>query len=193
MLHPENTTSSRTLAKATTPKRTVQPEVARSWEEATPSFREAFRACANGEEPWPLFVYGDAGAGKTLGALAACDHVVGVAKFTTLYDLHLDAVALAKGELFNSLGYETFPRDYWRGWERAALAVLDELGGREKVSDTAYEAVWRLLEARKGRKPLVVISNLDPKRISVAFDDRIASRCCEGTVVKLTGDRRLVR
>lgn len=138
-------------------------------------------------------MFGDAGAGKTLGALSICDEVSGPSKFTTLYDLHRDAVLLAKGELFNSAGYEIWPREFWDGWRQTRLAVLDELGAREKVSDTLYEAVWQLLESRKGRKPLIVISNLDPQRLAAAFDDRIASRCCEGTVVKLTGDRRLSR
>lgn len=110
-----------------------------------------------------------------------------------MYDLHREAVLLAKGELVNSLGYEVFPQQYWSKWSNAPLVVLDEIGAREKVSDTLYEAVWQLLESRKGRKPLIVISNLSPERLLSAFDDRIASRCCEGTVLKLSGDRRLRR
>lgn len=179
------------LAKAETPKRLIRPDLHRTWEETTPRLRDAFRECANGRAKWPLFAFGDAGAGKTLGALAACDNIAGWSKYTTLYDLHRDAVSLAKGELFNSIGYEVFPGDFWSTWSRCSLAVLDELGAREKVSDTLYEAIWQLLESRKGGKPLIVISNLNPERLSAAFDDRIASRCCEGTVVKLTGDRRM--
>lgn len=185
--------TSQVLSRATIPNRTIRSDVPRSWDEATPQFRDCFRKCARGESLWPLFLYGEAGAGKTLGALSACDVVEGASKFTTLYDLHREVVRLAKGELTNAYGYEVFPSDFWGGWSRAKLAVLDELGARENISDTLYEAVWQLLESRKGRKPLIVISNLSPDRLAKAFDDRIASRCCEGTVVNLTGDRRLQR
>jgi hypothetical protein len=71
------------------------------------------------------------------------------------------------------------------------LVVLDELGTKDKVTDTAYEVVQDLLDRREGW-PLVVISNHPPEVIGELYDSRIVSRCEAGTKVNYTGpDRRI--
>ena len=71
------------------------------------------------------------------------------------------------------------------------FVILDEIGGRDRVSDHHYEAVKTLLDVRQG-KPLMVLSNLGLSEIEKVYDDRIASRLATGTIVRVDAkDRRL--
>jgi len=74
-----------------------------------------------------------------------------------------------------------------------ALLVLDEIGAREKVSDSHYEIVKHALDARIDQgKPMVIISNNTPEELAKLYDGRIYSRIASGTVLNVTGeDRRL--
>lgn len=79
----------------------------------------------------------------------------------------------------------------WTELAESNLVVLDEIGGRERVSDHHYETVKRILDDREGR-PLICLSNLDAARLAAIYDDRIVSRLMAGTTVILSGrDRRL--
>jgi hypothetical protein len=73
----------------------------------------------------------------------------------------------------------------------APLAVLDELGQREKCGDAGYSAVKEFADARRD-KATIYISNLTPAEIEIAYDGRIASRILCGTWFFLAGpDRRM--
>jgi hypothetical protein len=143
--------------------------------------------CVTGRRPWPLFVTGPAGCGKTCGALCLADRVPG-------RSIHLELSALAetvRRALFAGPGTAD---DLWDEWRRASFGILDELGIREHVSDHVYAVAKTALDVRE-RRPLIVLSNIGLDRIAELFDDRVASRCAAGTVIDLAGypDQRIAR
>lgn len=153
--------------------------------------KATIRWLARGDEPWPLFLFGDVGAGKTCAGLAigdmaheAVSYYCGVPE---LCDLLIEA---RQGRRHWSTGYKRTVLDVWKGWENAGVTILDELGARDNVSDHHHETVKRAIDSREG-KPSVCISNLSIKDLTSIYDDRIASRLASGTVFRLTGDRRL--
>lgn len=140
-----------------------------------PSLRDKLRELASGERKWPLFLFGDTGAGKTSAALALADFCE-----LAFYD-ELDT-------LCDSVMNHTIDWDLI-GW--ADLAILDEIGVRTKATDLHYTTVKSFWERRKRREQRTIyISNIQPQGIADVFDDRIASRLLCGTVVELTGDDR---
>lgn len=155
-----------------------------------PICREGIRACAEGRAPWPLFLTGEAGAGKTCAALCLIDWYGGW--FLTLADLcelHREAQLQV---LCWSSGYARTGYEVQRDWRDANLTVLDELAMRETPSDFHTETLHRALDAREG-KPAVYISNLNIKAVDGVYGDRIASRLSSGTTITFVGDRRIQR
>lgn len=72
-----------------------------------------------------------------------------------------------------------------------SLLVLDELGLRDSVTDSHYDAVYRCVELRT-RRPFIAISNHDLERLTKIYDGRTVSRLGAGTLVEVSGkDRRL--
>jgi DNA replication protein DnaC len=131
---------------------------------------------------------GDTGSGKTCAALCLLDHA-GYGAYAEVGQLCEDLIAALDGR-FLHYSILFYPTHVWNVWISANVTVLDEVGAREKVSDHHYNVVKKALDLREG-KPSVVISNLTLEAISQVYDDRVASRMSCGTVVALTGDRRL--
>ncbi len=157
-----------------------------------------FRKLVRGEAKWPLFLHGTPGTGKTCACLALLDYLwPWQQSYTTATELTSNVMA----------SYGTKQEFDWRQFGRyvegegsnpnspaekrgAALTILDELGIREKITDTHYESVQRVIDMRRGL-PLILVSNLSIAGIGRIYDARIASRCEAGTVVELRGrDRR---
>ena len=70
------------------------------------------------------------------------------------------------------------------------LLCLDDIGLRSP-SDAAYDILHAVMTARR-RNPTVITGNLSPVQLAKLYDDRIASRLAQGTVLELCGaDRRL--
>lgn len=132
-----------------------------------------FRALCRGEAPWPLLLHGPAGTGKTSAALALCDFAA-TACYHTL------------DQLCDQIMSHDADFDWIAG---KALAVLDELGTRNRASDLPYSAAKRFADARYGL-PTIYVTNLRPSQLVEAFDDRVASRVCCGTWFCLDGDDR---
>ena len=170
------------------------------------SLLSAFADCAEGRQPWPLFVSGPAGIGKTLGALYFADRVVGLrdvrpGTYSPMAQVYMDFSHLCEnirrakmGTLERQGEGGTFPQgpdDEWGMWERALLTILDDVGTRGTSSDHVTECFRQALDLRFC-KPSIVISNLPPSDLARVFDDRVASRALAGTVVCLEGrDQRL--
>jgi len=149
--------------------------------------RNAMRDCTRGRAPWPLYIYGPPGAGKTCGALYLCDWTPQPYYYWSVTEICERLRAAAIGTLETSAGYAITERTIW-GHEiaKAELIVLDALGEKEKVSDHHYSTVKRLVDIRECR-PLVLVSNLPPNDLASLYDERISSRCGAGTVVDLSG------
>lgn len=167
------------------------PAKARAIEEVREPLRSQIRAVLHGEAPWPLALVGDAGAGKTCAALCVCD-LTGGAAYTTASDLCRMVRDGQEGRLTSTVGYVYHDQDVWNGWRQATVAVLDELGIREKASDFQYETAKKAIDERlENELPLIVVSNLPLQEIARVYDDRIASRVGSGTVIECKGDRRI--
>ena len=152
--------------------------------------KQIFRQLVTGVGRWPLYLFGAPGVGKTSACLALLDYIpsgVRVGKKSGkivdfgpggLYDT---AEWIVKRLLKGDIGDKMI--------KGAPLAVLDELGQREKCGDAQYSAVKDFADLRRG-KPTIYISNLAPDQIPTAYDDRIASRILCGTRFELTGEDR---
>lgn len=171
----------------------IRPRVDRSPFQIHPALLSALRAACRGQALWPVFIHGTTGAGKTCAALSVLDHHMGRHTYhclSELCNLLIDAAAghVSTGEPM----YERVTkRMIWTEVYEAELAVLDEIGSREKVSDHHYEVIREWLEHR-ARMPAIVISNNGPDELARLYDDRIVSRLCAGTVVDVSAlkDRR---
>lgn len=137
--------------------------------------RQLFFALASGQRPWPLYLHGDIGHGKTRAVLAFCDRVV-TARYWSVDSL-MDAIVCREAP--------------WHGWQ-TDLAVLDELGlpRAGNAAEFDYSAVKQFLDWRECR-PAIYVSNLAPTGIYRLYDDRLESRVTSGTVYRLLDrDRR---
>lgn len=154
--------------------------------------RRIIRELCRGYKEWPLFLYGDVGTGKTCAGLCLVDNCGGM--YFTAGDLCQELIDAGKGILnFKESGHKLYARDIWLAIRAVPVVVLDEVGGRDKVSDFHYDTVKGVLDARE-YKPLVVISNLGLEQIAELYDMRITSRLGAGTVVEVAGDdRRLTK
>lgn len=157
----------------------IAPRHHRSVSETSPALLEIFKGLVSGKVKWPLFLYGKVGRGKTSSSLVLCDVADSAGYYTVsgLMDLTMQD-----------------PEEAFRQWEfirRAEVAVLDELGDRDKIGDLEYSTVKRFADHREGM-PAVYISNAPPETLHKIYDDRISSRLLCGTWFELTGeDRRM--
>lgn len=141
-----------------------------------PALRKIFGNLCAGKIPWPLFLHGKAGRGKTCAALTL-----------------LDRVPWSCWETVETLVNRILAKDEstWRYMGESPLVIVDELGIRSSNSDLEYVAVKRLADLREYR-PTVWISNHEPDSVRELYDDRIFSRICCGTWFCLNGtDRRM--
>lgn len=162
--------------------------------------------------PWPLFVGGPVGTGKTLAGLCLVDRAQSLRMtaagrfvvdpingwYCTAEELCRDLIAASDRRLLIRLsnGEDRIvdPQEIWDRIERAAVMVLDEIGARPNVSDFHYEVVKRVLDIRTDR-PAVCLANDRPDKPAAAviaqlYDDRVYSRMMCGTVMTLEGDDR---
>lgn len=175
------------------------PTLARELREVDPMLRDTFRRLVAGLADWPILIHGPAGTGKTCAALSLLDGLLPrEGQYTTAAELTARMIeTYGTGERFDWSPYGRFRinegRDPSHKWycSGSVLTVLDELGARERVNDTHYEVVQRLIDRRRGL-PLILISNLDLNGLAQVYDDRIASRAAEGTVFHLAGDDRRI-
>lgn len=166
----------------------IRTTIARRFEAIPPAVNAAF--C--GWSPFPWFIHGKPGTGKTCAALAVADRVVGVCLYREFSDLCNEINEAKSGQLM-AMGTHDSSRvtlaGYWERWQAAKLCILDDVGLRQKSTEPQYEALKTAIDRRHGRA-LIVVSNHDLDRVSELYDDRIASRLASGTVINADGDDR---
>ena len=156
------------------------PHVPRRLDRVDARLLVLFNRLVSGAEPWPLFLFGPSGRGKTSAALALCD----VTATATYADLESLATATMSS-----------PDEANHIWERVGskqLAVLDEIGVRERTGDLHYAMLKRFADLREQQagRVAIFISNVEPDQIPRLYDDRIASRILCGACFRLDGDDR---
>jgi hypothetical protein len=156
----------------------AEPEFDRTsdlkWPLVQPELRKLFRALGRAERPWPLYLWGGVGHGKTEAVRAFCRRV---------YKAHYWTV----DDIMARRPWEEF-------WGSLSLTVLDELGlprPSDGARDYDYDCVKNLLDWRRDR-PAIYVSNRPLDEIDRLYDTRIKSRLGAGTVYELRDhDRRL--
>ena len=163
------------LRLKTAPERRIFPEVPRRMDLVDEKL-------AAGKAKWPLYLHSPVGPGKTFAALCLCDFA-----HTAIYH----TVDNLCNRILRNVPLETDAE--WSRIGSKALAVLDEIGERERVTDLHYTVLKQFLDTREllaGRVG-IYISNLKPDDLPKLYDDRLVSRLLAGTVFELTGpDRR---
>lgn len=166
----------------------------------TPAVRPVMRRLALGKAPWPWFLFGSVGTGKTCAALCLLDFAGG--EYYTAGGWAETLNQARDGRLTGRVWSRTgpwgdskpiegmvWPENLWSIAARAPLFVLDEVGARKTITDHQYECVKRLIDDRHG-KPLVMISNHDLQTIGELYGAPVADRLHAGTVTELSGPSR---
>lgn len=147
-----------------------------------PGLLDVLGDLAEGRAPWPLFLWGRPGRGKSCAALAFADFI-DTAGYWTCEGLADFAMRRDGNEMeaeFARVGGKH-------------LAILDELGTRLNAGELAYKTVKRFADVREteARRVGIYISNVAPQELASIYDDRLASRLLGGTIHELGGtDRR---
>lgn len=153
--------------------------------------RSATHECATGRSPWPLFVHGPVGCGKSRYALCIFDFFVSL--FFDFSDLLSEYIDLRRGELRHCdsrlLSWDSESRVREVKWIEALggreLFILDDIARKQDTeAATARDLMCRFLDKRE-LLPTILISNLNPAEIAEVYDDRVASRICGGTIYKM--------
>ena len=144
--------------------------------EIRPELRAVFSDLVRGQRPWPLFLFGDAGVGKSRAALALCDHVPGS------YYLTIEQVCTEVLERTDGVT--------WRYLPGHSLVACDELATRKTAGDLEYTTLKRIADVREDL-PAIYISNVMPGELIEVYDERLGSRLLCGTIYRLVDrDRR---
>jgi DNA replication protein DnaC len=164
------------------PERKALKQVARWLCDVDLALTRLFADLCSGKRPWPLFVHGGVGSGKTYAALALSD-LVAETRYETLEgacDAVMKGFAPYPGPLVLADGAQP------------CLMVLDEIGERARSGDLQYLTLKRVLDNREfsANRVGLYLSNLSPGGLTQLFDDRIVSRLTCGTVCKLEGEDR---
>ena len=204
------TTISPTSAKALGLLRNPLPvpdETNREWALVDENLRRVLHDLVIGQLPWPFFLTGGPGRGKSAAVLCLADHVQGAVyfRFTRLLKAfewsRLDrGVILRRWQRRSTdacddrlvLRHQFFNEtDFFNFLIGAPLLVIDDIGTRGGYTEPQYDQFYDIVEERKHR-PLILVSNLTLKVLGDVFDERILSRLAVGTRFTLAGhDRRL--
>lgn len=142
--------------------------------------------CLEGGGPWPIFLYGHQGRGKTFAAYYHGNRAYPKAGYTRLkwYATPRDLQA----ELI------THRQDAIGTFRDSACVVIDNFGAvTADMNDFMAEELVALFDRREGQ-PTIVVSNMSPSQVTKNLVAPLASRLLGGTIVEYKGqDRRLNR
>lgn len=171
----------------------AMPDKDRCYSKAEPEVRRVIEACRAGRSPWPLYLHGTPGGGKTCAALSVADTCRWSMVYTMRQVCEKKNQAL-RGELYAKnpqAPHKVTEADMLEYLTKVDLLVLDELGARETASDPETDLLHQLLSAREGR-PTILISNRPPSELGALYGAAVVSRILAGTSLEMNGpDRRL--
>ncbi len=160
-----------------------RPEIERHIERVPTRIVERIGALARGTHPWPAVFTGKPGTGKTCTSLLILDAMLPAARLCyVLYPELCEKVGMAKGGRLLDGTRPVHAPELYRRWKSAHVAVLDEVGVRDRPTETQYEVLYKCLEYRPAQ-PTVIVTNLKLGELTALYDDRIGSRLAGGTVI----------
>lgn len=119
-----------------------------------------------------LFLYGDAGSGKTHLAVKIAQEIGLNTKFVKTSKLLLEMKSNFDGKSWQN---EAMVKKL----SEIELLILDDLGA-EKTTEWVAETFYLLIDERYGKMlPIIITSNLSLEEIEKRFGDRICSRITE--------------
>lgn len=195
-----------------TPEKRAWPEIDRSLAEVHSDLRAKVRGLVSGKLPWPLYLFGDAGTGKTCAGLVMLDHMgldaIGI-RLTECSEAirpwlagFIDVRSIAGVKINTDKGRYRWgdkDGDETARWDRLLriiarrpLVVFDEIGVGREAADFKLDSLLEVLDQRANDpvRPFVVTSNLKPSEVASVYDDRVADRILCGTVHKMEGASR---
>lgn len=197
------------LAVRTEPKISARPDIVRRLAEVPQSLRSVIRKLVSGESPWPLYLWGDAGVGKTCTALVMLDHCGNDAFLRSCSDPirpwlagFIDVRSIAGIKINIDKGKYRWgdgDREEVARWDRLLkvvhrrpLVVFEEIGVGREAADFRLDSLLEVLDQRANDpvRPFVVTSNIQPSMVPDIYDDRIADRILCGTVHQMVGKSR---
>lgn len=154
------------------------------------NFREAQRFAEDLEEEKNLFMYGQAGSGKTFLASLTATEIVRKGWFA----VYISAPLLMQTLLYYGEDERAADRKnkLYEIVHNADLVVLDELG-TEKLTDSRQDMLAGIIDdiVCDGRRKCIVISNLTLKEIRNTYGERLFSRFGSMKLLKFETGRDL--
>lgn len=199
------TASSRNWMDGSNAARVLRDVPAAAVERCPAGLMESIRD-AHRKRAWPIYLTGPTGTGKS--SAAACCFRRAIAtdceaasndnqwpRYITwpvfcsrLITARVDGITIQNED---GRTYQADEAAWWRRWSTKRLVVIDEIGLRT-ANEVRHEAMWQLLEHRRGL-PTIVTGNLDAEGLTNTFDDRVLSRLLAGTWIRVGGvDQRLI-
>lgn len=119
-----------------------------------------------------LFMFGDAGLGKTHLALSIASVVL---------DAGWDVIYVSSQQAFSSVSAQRFEStELFDSMVEADLLVLDDLG-TEYLDAYVRSKLYELVNARMGQRPTIYTSNIcQQERLNMRYDEKITSRLLGG-------------
>lgn len=211
----DSTRGLRPLQVRKEPEIRARPDIARTLSEVPDDLRAKIRGLVSGKLPWPLYLFGEAGLGKTCASLVMLDHMgadaLGVRLTSCSEPLKpwlagfIDVRSIAGIKINADKGrYRWGDKDgdevvRWdrlmRVVFRRPLVVFEEIGVGREAADFRLDALLEVLEQRANNpvRPFVVTSNIKPSEVATIYDDRVADRILCGTVHKMEGASRRMK
>lgn len=167
--------------------------IAAEWDQVVSPLRGAFRDAVS-DNTWPMYLWGPQGRGKTSAAAAFYRKVRTQPKWIDLQRFVRTVQRCrmsSDGRVYDTSQHGSTEGDVWRKFvNEPALLIVDDVGIREP-SESMFEIVYELVN-RRGKRPTIYTSNVNPKDLHRVYDGRVASRMLSGVAVEITGeDRRL--
>lgn len=156
---------------------------------------------AAGKKPLPwMYLFGQTGSGKTHLAVAVIRYLIESGRASL--DKIKTSVAFANVpemlfEIRHTYDSGKFGETEWSHMQQynlATLLILDDLGA-ERTNDWATDIIYRIIANRdKNERTTITTSNFSPAEIEKIHGAPVASRICQGAVIKIdTNDYRKKR